>query len=61
MRLLKPEEVAARFGVSLWTVLRWLREKRVPAVKVNGRWRVPEDELEKAVAAWREAGNERSA
>ncbi len=47
----RPEEVAQALGVSLFTVMRWLRTGRVPSVKLNGRWRVPAEWLAHTVAS----------
>ncbi len=40
-------KVARILGVARYTVRRWIREGRVKAVRVNGRWRIPESEIKK--------------
>lgn len=40
-------EVAARFSVTVDTVRRWIREKDLEAVQINGRWRVSDNALER--------------
>lgn len=46
---LKPTEVAATFRVSVDTVYRWIKEKRIPAENMGtGRratWRIPADAI----------------
>ncbi len=43
---LSTTQVAQRLGVSSATVAAWCRDGRLPAEKVNGRWRVPEEALQ---------------
>jgi excisionase family DNA binding protein len=42
--LLRPEEVAAQLGVRPQTVLRWIREKHLPAIRLGpartGQYRI---------------------
>lgn len=46
--LLRPDEVAKYFSVSVRTVLRWVREKKIKAVRVVGVTRIPKKEVIKA-------------
>jgi len=48
-RLLKPEEAAYRLGVSTLTIKKWLRNGKLPGVKVGHLWRVDESDLEKFI------------
>ncbi|MHB9108569.1 MAG: helix-turn-helix domain-containing protein [Armatimonadota bacterium] len=34
-------EIAEIFHVDPWTARKWLRQGRLPAVKINGQYRVP--------------------
>jgi len=46
-RLLTPEQVAERLGLSVLTVRDWLRSGRLPGVKPGGRvWRVRAHDLD---------------
>lgn len=47
--LLTPQETAERLRVKLKTVTNWLREGRLPGVKLGHFWRVPEDRLEEFI------------
>lgn len=38
--LLRPRDAAKILGVSPWTVMRDVREGKLPGVKVRGQWRV---------------------
>ena len=51
LRLLKPEEVADRLGVSTLTIKKWLRNGKLPGVKVGHLWRIDEADLEKFIEA----------
>jgi len=48
-RLIKPEDVAYRLGVSTLTVKKWLRTGKLPGVKVGHLWRVDEMDLERFI------------
>lgn len=49
-RLLTPEQVAERLGLSVLTVRDWLRSGRLPGVKPGGRvWRVREHDLDEYI------------
>lgn len=39
------EQVAERYGVKVATVWTWVREKKLPAVKIGGVYRVRESDL----------------
>lgn len=39
------EQVAARYGVKISTVWAWIREKKLPAVKIGKGYRVKESDL----------------
>ena len=45
-----PAEVAARLGVTQHTVRNWIREQRIQAKRVGGRWLVPVSELERLLS-----------
>lgn len=46
IKLLKVSQVAERCGVKPRTVARWIREGRLPAVKMNNStWRIDERDL----------------
>ena len=47
-------EAARKLGVSSSTISAWCREGRIQARKVNGRWRIPEEELAKVEARLRQ-------
>jgi excisionase family DNA binding protein len=38
--LATPEEVAKEFGVSIDTVGRWARTRKIPAIRPGGEWRL---------------------
>jgi excisionase family DNA binding protein len=44
--LLTPEEAAGRLKVAKITILRWLRDGKLPGVKVGKLWRVKESDLQ---------------
>jgi len=53
-RLLTVAEVAERVRVSEWTVREWLRRGRLRGTRPGGTrlgWRIPEQELERFLAA----------
>ena len=45
-KLLTPEEVAVRLQVETSTVKRWLRQKKMPGVKLEKSWRIAPETLE---------------
>lgn len=44
-------QVAALFGVSIWTVYRMCRSGDLPAVKIGGQWRISSDAVRARLAA----------
>lgn len=46
-KLYKLREFAKLIGVSRSAVIKWIREDKVRAVSIHGRWYIPESELEK--------------
>ena len=49
-RYLTPSEVAQIFGLSRSGVIKWIREGKIKAVEVNGRWRIPYSEIERLLS-----------
>jgi len=49
-RLLKPEEAAERLAVSPKAVRLWLREGKLPGIRLGRLWRIAEDKLEEFIA-----------
>lgn len=39
------EQVAERYGVKLITVWAWIREKKLPAIKIGKMYRIKPDDL----------------
>mgnify|MGYP000445093460 CR=1 FL=1 len=48
-KLYKLSEFARLVGVSRSGVIKWIREGKVRAVNIHGRWYIPESELERLV------------
>jgi len=46
-KLYKLSEFARMIGVSRSGVVKWIKEGRIRAVNIHGRWYIPESELEK--------------
>ena len=42
-----PSEIATKFAVTVATVRNWIKEGKLKAIVINGRYRVPESELRK--------------
>jgi len=40
------EEVAERYGLQLSTIWAWIREQKLPAIKLGGVYRIKESDLE---------------
>ena len=56
-RLLTPEQVAERLGLSVLTVRAWLRAGTLPGVKPGGRlWRMREVDLDDYIRGLRPSG-----
>ncbi len=47
---LSTTQAARRLGVSSATVAGWCRDGRIPAEKVRGRWRIPEEVIDQLQA-----------
>jgi len=47
-RLLRSGEVAKLLGVDRHTVVKWIKERKIKAIKLpSGRYRIPESEVKK--------------
>jgi len=49
-RLLTPEEVSERLAISVKTTREWLRQGKIPGIKLGTQWRTSEQELDKFIA-----------
>lgn len=49
-RYLTPSDVAEIFGMSRSGVIKWIREGKIKAVEINGRWRIPYSEVERLLS-----------
>jgi len=49
--LFKVKEVADCFGLTPFTIHRWIRERKLKAVKIGGSVRIRAEELERFIAA----------
>jgi excisionase family DNA binding protein len=58
-KLLTPEQVAERLQLSPFTVLDYLRTKRLRGVKLDRHWRVREADLQAFITAHLSDGQER--
>lgn len=45
-KLLTTGEIAERYRIHPRTVVRWIRERDLRAIRVGGRWRIEEADLE---------------
>ena len=45
--MIKLSEIARFVGVSRSAVIKWVREGRIRAVNIHGRWYMPESEFER--------------
>ena len=59
-RLLTPEQVAERLQLSPYTILEYLRTKRLRGVKLDRHWRVREVDLQAFIEAHLANGQEGS-
>ncbi len=48
-KLYKLSEFAKLIGISRSAVIKWIREGKVNAVNIHGRWYIPESELERLI------------
>jgi len=49
-RYLTPSDVAEIFGMSRSGVIKWIREGKIKAIEINGRWRIPYSEIERLLS-----------
>lgn len=49
-QLLTPEEAALQLGITPRTIREWLRNGKLPGVKLGRLWRVKETDLEAFIA-----------
>ncbi|QGR17281.1 IS607 family transposase [Sulfurisphaera ohwakuensis] len=49
-RYLTPSEVAEIFGISRSGIIKWIREGKIKAIEINGRWRIPYSEVERLIS-----------
>ena len=49
----KCEQISKHFNVSIWTVWRWIREKKLPAADLGKEYRVSDADLKIFEAARR--------
>ena len=49
--LLTPREVATRLRINKYTVVKWLQEGKIPGLKLIGRWRIRESDVQKLIDA----------
>lgn len=62
MSLLTPKEAASYLGVSLVTLSRWVRDKRIDCIKFgenNSAVRFAPDQIEKFIDAHRKEGTDK--
>jgi excisionase family DNA binding protein len=48
--LVKPTEAAAELRVTVNTVYNWIREGRIPSVRLGGLWRIRREDLDAVTA-----------
>lgn len=56
-RLLPPRDVAEELGVTVRTLMRWLRQGRIPHVDLGKVKRIPRSDLDTFLRARRKPGN----
>lgn len=54
MNLMTVEETAAYLKLSPQVVRRWLREKKLPGVKIGKEWRIAKEDLDAFIAKAKE-------
>jgi excisionase family DNA binding protein len=53
-KLLRPKEVCQRLGISYPTLSRWVRERKIKAIRtVGGVHRIPESEVRRIAGVYR--------
>lgn len=50
-KLYTCNEIASRYGVSIFTVWDWIKKKNLPAFKIGREYRISQDDLEAFEAA----------
>lgn len=48
-KLLTVKEVCSMFGISRWTVHRWIQEKRINVIRIDKIVRIPKSEVSKLI------------
>jgi excisionase family DNA binding protein len=48
-KMLKPREAAAYLGIGYEKLIDLIHSREVPACKVGGVWRIPQDALQKCI------------
>jgi excisionase family DNA binding protein len=54
-KMLKPREAAAYLGIGYEKLIDLIHAREVPACKVGGLWRIPQDALQKCIQEKMEA------
>jgi putative resolvase len=49
-KLYKSREVCEMLNISYKTLLLWIRQGKIKAIRINGYYRIPESELRKIVS-----------
>jgi putative resolvase len=49
-KLYKPREVCKMLNIGYSTLLQWIRQGKIKAVRVNGYYRIPESEIRKLIS-----------
>jgi excisionase family DNA binding protein len=49
-KLYKSREVCEMLNISYKTLLKWIRQGKIKAIRVNGYYRIPESELRKIIS-----------
>ncbi|BDC18223.1 hypothetical protein HS5_11130 [Acidianus sp. HS-5] len=48
-KYLTPTKVAEIFGMSRSGVIKWIKQGKILAIMINGRWRIPYGEVERLI------------